>query len=125
MPLLFTADDLRAFLQYEIAAETVDVVDRIVNGWLLGATRLAELPFPLPDDLWADALELGALLASNPESLSQRTAGPTTRSWPMAPRRDAILQRVAGRYSSAARLGPTGAFPRVRDWPDPVERWAR
>lgn len=119
---IISNEDLRAFLpQYDFADETAEVSVRLVSGWLQRATGLSPLPDPLPDDLWADALELAGLLISNPESLASRTAGPTSRTWPLAGRRDAILARVASVYRQA-RSAPSGCFPPPAGWPEPSIR---
>lgn len=117
MPNL-TRGDLRAFLpQYNLPDDQVDMTILLVRGWLLDATQLTELPDPLGEVLWSAALELAALVASNPESLAQKTIGPTSRSWPMAPRRDAILDRLARRYRTA-RMSPQGSYPDAGTYPD-------
>lgn len=125
MPNL-TRADLRAFLpQYDLPDAQTDIVILLVRGWLLDATDLDELPDPLPDVLWAAAVELAALLASNPESLAQKTVGPTSRSWPLAPRRDAILARLTQRYRRSA-MAPQGVYPDPDPYPDAASGgWAR
>jgi hypothetical protein len=115
-----TRGDLRAFLpQYDLPDAQVDRVIDIVRAWLLDATDLDVLPDPMGEILWAAALELAALLASNPESLAQKTIGPTSRSWPLAPRRDAILDRLRKRYRRA-RMAPQGSYPPPQPWPVPA-----
>lgn len=117
MPNL-TRGDLRAFLpQYNLPDEQTDMVILLVRGWLLDATGLDTLPDPLGDVLWSAALELAALLASNPESLAQKTVGPTSRSWPMASRRDMILARLIRRYR-AERMAPQGSYPAAGTYPE-------
>ena len=115
MPEL-NAQDVRDLLPFERFTEKqLALAISLVRGWLLGATRLPALPAPLPDDLWADATELLLLFVDNPTSLAQRTVGPTSASWPMAPRRDAILRTVRERYSHGS--GPRGTYPRPDPWP--------
>jgi hypothetical protein len=115
-----TRADLRAFLpQYDLPDQQVDIVILLVRGWLLDASRLDALPDPLDDILWGAALELAALLASNPESLAQKTIGPTSRSWPLAPRRDAILDRLSRRYRTV-RMAPGGTYPDAPPYPEAV-----
>jgi hypothetical protein len=119
-----TRADLRAFLpQYDLPDQQTDIVILLVRGWLLDATDLEVLPDPLPEVLWGAAVELAALLASNPESLAQKTIGPTSRSWPLAPRRDAILERLRKRYARQ-RMAPQGAYGPVAAYPEP-NRYAR
>lgn len=122
MPNL-TRRDARALLpQYNLPDEQLDMVILLVEGWLIDATGLDELPNPLPKVLWAGAVELAALLASNPESLAQKTVGPTSRSWPMAARRDAIVERIRRRYA-AERMAPSGTYgDQTFVYPDPVRQ---
>lgn len=117
MPNL-TRADLRAFLpQYNLPDAQADRVIDVVRAWLLDATGLDELPDPLGEVLWAAALELAALLGSNPESLAQKTVGPTSRSWPLAARRDAILDRLRARYRTQ-RMAPQGSYPPPDVYPE-------
>jgi hypothetical protein len=97
----------------------------LVAGWLRTATGLTVLPtqIPLEHDLYAPALELLALLVSNPENLERSESGRGVRWWSRSPRRDHILAQLRARY----RGGPSGCFPPPRRWPDPdrlyVNRW--
>lgn len=116
-----TRADLRAFLpQYRLPDGQLDMVILIVRAWLLEDTELDVLPDPLPETLWGPALELAALLASNPESLAQKTVGPTSRSWPMSSQRDAIRDRLRRRWR-AARMAPTGSYPDPQPYPEPAQ----
>jgi hypothetical protein len=119
-----TRGDLRTFLpQEDLTDGELDLVILLVRGWLLDDTDLTVLPDPLPDVLWAGALELAALLADNRTSLAQKTVGPTSRSWPMASQRDAIRSRIRLRYRRAA-MAPQGSYPAAKVWPEPsYEPW--
>lgn len=118
MPNL-TRKDLRDFLPWMVLDDAqLDILIDIVEGWLLDATRLDELPDPLPKWLWSYTVELAAMLAENPTSLAQKTAGPTSMSWPLANRRDAIITKIEKRYSEE-RKGPRGNFPSAMTWPEP------
>jgi hypothetical protein len=115
-----TRADARALLpQHNLPDQQLDMVILLVRGWLLEDTGLDILPDPLPEVLWAGAVELAALLADNPTSLAQKTVGPTSRSWPMAPQRDAIRARIRKRYR-ALRMSPQGSYPAAPDYPEPV-----
>lgn len=119
MPAL-TKENARALLpQYDLDDSQLDIMVQIVEGWLLEDTGLEDLPPELPKPLWAGAVELLALLASNPESLAQKTIGPTSRAWPMAPQRDAIRARVRARYR-ALRMAPQGGYPAPQVYPEPA-----
>lgn len=111
MPNL-TRRDLRSFLpEYDLARDDeVDQIIWLVRSWLLDATDLDELPAPLPEVLWGAALELAALVADNKVSHAQKTIGPTSRSWPMAARRDAIIAGVRARWTRD-KLQPQGSYP--------------
>jgi hypothetical protein len=61
-------------------------------------------------------LELAALVADNKVSHAQKTIGPTSRSWPLANRRDAIIASVRARWTRE-RMQPVGSYPPA---PDPV-----
>jgi hypothetical protein len=116
-----TRRDARALLpQHDLPDEQLDIVILLVEGWLLDATGLDDLPNPLPTVLWAGGTELAALLVSNPESLAQKTIGPTSAAWPMASRRDAIVERIRRRYR-AERMAPAGCYgDRPFVYPDPI-----
>lgn len=117
-----TRRDARALLpQYDLPDDQLDLVILLVRAWLLEDTGLDALPDPLPEVLWAGAVELAALVASNPESLAQKTIGPTSRSWPLAPQRDAIRARIRQRYRSM-RLQPQGEYPAPGVYPEPAGR---
>lgn len=118
---LLDPKDVRDLLPHErLADDQLAVTMRLVAGWLRQASGLTELPDPIPDThaLWSPALELVTLVAENPTSLASRTAGPTSASWPLAPRRDAILGGVRATYRAAA-TAPSGSFPPAARWPDP------
>ena len=119
MPSVTRADARALLPQYDLPDDQLDLVIRLVRAWLLEDTGLDTLPDELPEPLWAAATELAALLASNPESLAQKTVGPTSRMWPMAPQRDAIRARVRARYR-ALRLSPQGSYPAPATYPEPA-----
>jgi hypothetical protein len=121
MPLLADADVRALVPQEDFSDDQLAVTMRLVAGWLREDTGLTELPDPLPDThaLWSPALELVALVASNPTSLASRTAGPTSRTWPLARERDAIRARVKAVYRRDSS-GPRGTFPEAQPWPDPA-----
>lgn len=132
MSLLAEPDVVTDLLpQYSIPATQLDAAMRMVAGWLSLDAGLDAPPEALADgdDLFSAAFELVVLLVTNPELLAQKSAGPTSRSWPQAQRRspdsspsasrDAIRAEVRKRAGRAA-AGPRGSFPDPRPWPDPV-----
>jgi hypothetical protein len=122
--------DVRALLpSYQFTDAQLDVALNIVTGWVTDATGLDSIPDPPAPALWSAVTELWALLAVNPESFYQKSTGPTSRMWPLAPQRDAILRRLRDSYRGA----PRGSFPKPPDYPDaatavpatvgPWDRW--
>lgn len=120
MPLIPNADVRALIPQEQLTDAQLATTMNLVAGWLRDATGLATIPDQTPaDSLYAPALELVALVAENPTSLASRTVGPTSRTWPQARRRDAILDRVRSSYGKAA-AAPRGSFPDPPAWPDPT-----
>lgn len=124
MPLLSTTDVRALVPQEDFSDEQLNVTMLLVAGWLREDAGLTELPNPLPADhaLWSPALELVALVASNPTSLASRTAGPTSQTWPLARERDAIRRRVRATWARV-NAAPAGSFPEAPEWPDPAAWW--
>jgi hypothetical protein len=108
--------------QYNIPAAQLDAAQRMVAGWLQSDAGLADPPADLTDgdDLFSAAFELVTLLVTNPELLASKTAGPTSRTWPVAQRRDAIRREVREAAQRAAGGAAAGCFPPAQCWPDPV-----
>lgn len=119
MPLLPEADVTNLLPQSDLPPSQITVAMRLVAGWLKTAAGLAALPDGLADEdpLFPAALELTVLVVTNPELLAGKTVGPTSRSWPLAQRRDAILTGVRNDARVAA-AGPGGSFPAALPWPD-------
>lgn len=109
--------------QYNIPETQLSAAQRMVAGWLMSDAGLDAPPDGLTDGdpLFSPAFELVTLLVTNPELLSSKTAGPTSRSWPIAQQRDAIRERVRSTAVKAA-TAPRGCFPDPLPWPDPVRR---
>jgi hypothetical protein len=125
MTLLDKAD-VRALVPQELFSDDqLTVTMRLVAGWLREDTGLTDLPDPLPDThaLWAPALELVALVASNPTSLavedrwtdvagrgrSRASGTPSAHACAPPP------ARTGGAGGAAA-----GCFPPAQPWPDAV-----
>lgn len=128
MPLLSPEDVRNHVPDYDLSDEKVTSAIRVVSGWLLDDTGLDVLPDLAgstdPDPLWSDAVELAGLVATNPELLTQRTSGPTSRSWSQAVggRVNDVRERVRRRHrgpQAAAAGGGFGCFPAPMPWPDP------
>src|SRR3954467_1750705 len=101
--MLLQPDDVRALLPQVGDAygdDQLEVSMQLVAGWLRTATGLSVLPDPVPPehDLFSPALELLALLVSNPENLERSESGRGVRWWSRSPRRDHILAQLHARY---------------------------
>lgn len=114
---LFSSNDLAAYLQRPVDTTSYTTAQRIASGWLSAATGLTTWPDPVPDDLWAWAVELAALAYSNPEGLAVETEGSTTATWERA-RRDAILAAARVRYGQTG--APRYGFDCPAASPDPI-----
>ncbi len=114
MALLRVAD-LSAYLQRQLNVDSADLAIRIAEGWLREATGLSAWPVPVPDDLWAWAVELAALAYDNPTGLAVRTVGGVTESWPAAARRAELLEAARRRFGPGR--GPLFSFPPLQSYP--------
>lgn len=112
---LFDLVDLPSWLQVPaVDTETATRVRRAASGWLYGATRLASWPVPIPDDLWAWALELAAIAYRNPDATTSESIDDHSVSWDRA-RRKEILDAARMAYASSGTSGPLYSFPDI-DW---------
>jgi len=119
MSELFSAADLAGYLHTQVDAAQAAVTERVVFGWIKGATNITERPDPVPDDLWAWAVELGALQYSNPEGLRSTVSDNTGSTWAQD-RREAILTSIKNAYGTGSAAQPSGSFPPAEPWPDPA-----
>lgn len=110
---LFDLIDLPSYLQVpSVDTETATRVRRYASGWLKSATRLADWPSPVPDDLWAWGIELAAIAFRNPDGVSSESIDDHSASWDRL-RRAEILKAAAASYGGAG--SPAYSFPAV-DW---------
>lgn len=125
MATLFTNAELTELLGKEITETRAALVERVVWGWLKPVLGWPERPETIPDDLFAWALQLGAIACENPAGLDAKTIGPFSEQY-SEERRLAILDEIArsdlptGPAAGAHR--PAGCFPPARAYPDPAER---
>lgn len=113
---LFDLGDLPSWLQVPgVDTETATRVRRYVNGWLQDATGLDVWPDPIPDRLWAWAIELAGLAFDNPTAKWSETIDDSITVYERGAqgRRQEILQRARKVYNSAGR--PQYSFPEP-DW---------
>lgn len=111
---LFDLVDLPSWLQVpSVDTETATRVRRFASGWLMQATGLTSWPTPVPDDLWAYAIELAAIAYFNPSGLSSESLDDHNVSY-SAERRDQILAAARATYRTGATQ-PQGSFP-AWDW---------
>ena len=116
---LFDLGDLPSWMQIpEVDTETATRVRRAVNGWLQDATGLTDWPDPVPDRLWAWAIELAALAFDNPAAVWSQTIDDSVTVYERGPqgRRQQILDAARAAYNTAGK--PQGSFPEP-DW-----RWS-
>lgn len=113
MPDIFDLGDLPSWLQIpEVDTETATRVRRYANGWLQDATELTEWPDPIPDRLWAWAIELAAIAYNNPTNLKREQIDDYLVEY-SAERRAEIL--AAAKKAYAGGTAPRGSFPQP-DW---------
>jgi hypothetical protein len=114
---LFDLGDLPSWLQVpEVDAETATRVRRVASAWLQDATGLTDWPSPVPDRLWAWALELAAIAFNNPTSLASETIDDYQMTVSDRLRRREILDSARQAYNTAGK--PQGSFP------DPDWHWS-
>jgi hypothetical protein len=110
---IFDLGDLPSWLQVpEVDTETATRVRRYANGWLMSATRLTEWPDPIPDALWAWAIELAGIAYHNPTGISREQIDDYLVQY-SGERRAEILAAATAMYAGAT--APRGSFP-VPDW---------
>lgn len=116
---LFDLGDLPSWLQVpEVDTETATRVRRYVNGWLQDATGLSEWPNPVPDRLWAWAVELAGIVHENPTAKWSQTIDDyvSVEDRGAQARRNQILAAARVAYNTTA--GPQYSFP------DPDWQWS-
>jgi hypothetical protein len=116
MPDLFDLGDLPSWMQIpEVDAETATRVRRYVNGWLQDATGLTDWPDPVPDRLWAWAIELAGIVLENPSAKWSQTIDDSVDVYERGAqgRRREILDAARTAYNTAGK--PQGSFPEP-DW---------
>lgn len=113
---LFDLGDLPSWLQVpQVDTETATRVRRHASGWLAWATGLTVWPSPVPDQLWAWAIELAAIAFRNPTANSSQSVDDSSASFGDRMRRKEILD--------AARLAYAGASTPSYSFPDPDWHW--
>ena len=124
-----TAAQLGDHLQAVLVPASADIAIRRAVSWLADASGRTDLSATaLPADLWGDALELAGIAYDNPTSRASEQVGSSATSWPIASRRDQILDAVRARYGRSRTPEPTGSFPPAPAYPDPAVgrvRWAQ
>lgn len=115
-PDLFDLDELPSWLQVpSVDTETATRVRRAAGGWLTSATGVASnaWPNPIPDDVWAWALELAAIAFRNPAAANSASLDDFNISYGDRARRAEILKAAASGYGGS--MVPLYSFPDV-DW---------
>lgn len=101
--------ELTKWLRYPVDPDAENIAIRVAQGWIRSVTQLSDWPDPVPEDLWASAIELSAMALENPSGLDTDTTGDNTMVYARA-RRGEILAVVARVYGGQARM-PQGSFP--------------
>lgn len=111
---IFELADLPSWLQVpEVDTETATRVRRYANGWLQDATGLSSWPDPVPDRLWAWAIELAGCAYHNPTNLAAEQLDDYRVQY-SAERRAEILEAARRTYNTASS-SPKYSFP-AWDW---------
>lgn len=114
-----TSTQVINWLQEPMPDEAVELAIEVSAGWLedVGCDVYAlAAAGPLPRRVWSWWLELAALGAGNPQSLTTLTTGTeVTGAAGSNLRREAILAAARARYGKAP--GPRGTFPVALGWP--------
>lgn len=112
---LFELDDLRKALQLSTSnfdTDAATIARRLASGWLMGPTGLTSWPTPVPDNLWAWSIELGAIAYRNPASATSEGADDYSVSYDDRKRRAEILAEARTTYGAGS---PQYSFPEW-DW---------
>lgn len=111
---LFDLGDLPSWLQVpEVDEQTAMRARRAANGWLQDATGLTVWPDPVPDRLWAWAIELAAIAYRNPGAAASERVDDYEYVADRA-RRAEILETARRAYPPVAAQ-PQWSFPEP-DW---------
>jgi len=119
---LFSADDLGDLLQGSVTEAAAAAAERMAWGWLKPVLDIEVRPSPVPAEVFAWAVELGAIAHENPAGLSVYQLA-DERSQYSDERRNEILVTAAagGRVNTnGGTPTPRGAFPAAPCWPDPI-----
>ncbi len=120
MPL-FSSTELQDFLGQTVTSSSAAMAERVAAGWLTEATGVDQWPDPPPAQVFAWAIELGAIAHENPTALASRSVDGITDAYS----RDRYSQILAAARESslsspsASGTGPIGSFPPAVEWPDP------
>lgn len=110
---IFDLGDLPVYIgDPEADPNRVALARRFANGWLMSATRLSSWPDPVPDDLWAWAIELAAIAFDNPAGVDSEAIDDHKVTYNRE-RRAEILTAAGAAYAGAT--GPLYSFPEP-DW---------
>jgi hypothetical protein len=114
---LFDLGELPSWLQVpQVDTATETRIRRYVNGWLQDATGLDTWPSPVPDKLWAWAIELAGIVYENPTAKWSETIDDYATGYDHGPnaRRTEILAKAQAAYNATSGK-PSYSFPEW-DW---------
>lgn len=110
---LFDLVDLPSWLQVpQVDEQTAIRVRRYADGWLMAATGLTSWPDPVPNNLWAWAIELAGIAFRNPAGATSESIDDYQVSHDRA-RRAEILAEAKAVFGGASQ--PQFSFPEW-DW---------
>lgn len=118
---LFTSADLGAVLQSTVTEASAVTAERLAWGWLKPVLGVDERPDPVSPELWAWAVQLGAIAHENPALLSAYQLGDERSQYSDEARQQILaLAAAGGQVPSGGVPRPRGSFPAAVPWPDPI-----
>lgn len=122
---LFAAVDLTNLLQRPVSDGAAEMAEKIVWGRVRSLLNLTDRPTSLDESLEGLVLELGALVVTNPEALSEYVLESETSQYD-ASRWNEILESIAsGGHLPGGPAAPQGSFPAAQCYPDRADPWGR
>lgn len=119
--MLFTPTDLTDHLgsPSPISTERAQSAERLVWGWLKPILGLTDRPFPVPDEVFSWAIELGGIAHENPTGLTSKQLGPGQQHFSLERRTEILREALLGGLPTSSPA-PVGCFPAPLAYPDPA-----
>jgi hypothetical protein len=122
---LFNAADLSGWLHQTVTDAAATSAEAVVWGWLSPVLKVDTRPDPVPDYVWAAAVELGGIAYSNPKGLSRNDLGPIRQYFSLERRNEILDEVYRGGLPPSVQAAPRGNFPCAQRYPDPVIDYLR